>query len=200
MTNNGTPEKEVWVPNDAVRVKPPFFVSYKSMAIDAGRGDKQLATTEMVNKWCLLPTFIHVLLAHKTNRTLVDTANDANVTSMILYAMRHHVHNHGNTNLTSHPCMSVIYDLQRSNNLASGECNVIIAALYLTEIVNAALTTLHQDDEVDDNGKPTLAPRRARLLKATNEVSELLSSLNIYAHNPGLDKMIDELGKKIYIL
>ena len=92
--------------------------------------------------------------------------------------------------------MSVIYDLQRSNNLASGECNVIIAALYLTEIVNAALTTLHQDDEVDDDGKPTLAPRRARLLKATNEVSELLSSLNIYAHNPGLDKMIDELGKK----
>ena len=29
MTNNGTPEKEVWVADDAVRVKPTFFVSYK---------------------------------------------------------------------------------------------------------------------------------------------------------------------------
>ena len=32
---------------------------------------------------------------------------------------------------------------------------------------------------------------------AEKEVSELLSSLNIYAHHPGLDRMIDNLGKKL---
>ena len=91
----------------------------------------------------------------------------------------------------------MIYELPNTPNLASGECQVIPASLYLTEIVNAALTTLHHSDILDNNHQQTINPRRTRLKEAVNEVSELLSSLNIYAHHPGLDKMIDDLGKNI---
>ena len=51
--------------DDQVLLKPPFVVSYLSMAVDAGLGTKQRATAEMLNKWCLLPQFIHILMAHK---------------------------------------------------------------------------------------------------------------------------------------
>ncbi len=93
------------VSGSSVKLKPPFVNSWESMAINSGLGYKQRATTEMVNKWCLLPIFIHILLAHKTNKSLVDTASDPDITSLILYAMRHHVQNHGNINLSCHPCM-----------------------------------------------------------------------------------------------
>ena len=197
MVNNGTSTTDLFEADESVKVKPPFPISYESMAIDVGLGEKQRATTEMVNKWCLLPIFIHILLAHKTNKSLMDTASDPSVTSLILYAMRHHVHNHGNVNLSSHPCMHLIYELPRTRNLASGKCQVIPASIYLTEIVNAALTTLHHSDILDNNHQQTINPRRARLKEAVSEVSELLSLLNIYAHHPGLDKMIDNLGKNI---
>ena len=120
MVNNGTSPTDLWKADGSINVKPPFPIPYKSMAIDAGLGDKQRATTEMVNKWCLLPIFIHILLAHKTNKSLMDTASDPSVKILILYAMRHHVHNHGNVNLSSHPCMHLIYELPRTPNLASG--------------------------------------------------------------------------------
>ena len=166
MVNNGTSTTDVWETDGSINVKPPFSIPYKSMAIDEGLGEKQSATTEMVNKWCLLLIFIHILLAHKTNKSLMDTASDPSVTSLILYAMRHHVHNHGNVNLSSHPCMHLIYELPRTPNLASGECQVIPASLYLTEIVNSALTTLHNYDILDNNHQPTIDPRRERLNEA----------------------------------
>ena len=36
--------------DDQVSLKPPFLVSYESMATDAGLGKKQRATAEMLNK------------------------------------------------------------------------------------------------------------------------------------------------------
>ena len=96
MVNNRTK----WEGDESVKMKPPFPVSYKSMSIDAGLGPKQRASAEMVNKWCLLPWIFHVLWAHKTNKSLMDTAKDPVITSIILYTMRHHVHNFGNINLS----------------------------------------------------------------------------------------------------
>ncbi len=129
MVDSGTNRTDIWEADESVKLRPPFFISYESMAIDAGLGERQRATTEMVNKWCLLPIFIHILLAHKTNKSLVDTASDPNVTRTILYAIRHHVHNHGDINLSCHPSMLVIYEFPKILNLASGECQVIPALL-----------------------------------------------------------------------
>ena len=110
LDESGPDGEQIWVSDESVKLKPPYFISYETMAIDAGLGMQQRATAEMVNKWCLLPIFIHVLLAYKTNKSLVDTTRDPYVHRIILYVMRHHVHNHGNVNLPGHPCMTIVYE------------------------------------------------------------------------------------------
>ena len=185
--------------DEPVLIKPPFLVTYKSMAVHAGLGDRQRATTEILNKWCLLPRFIHLLLAHKKNISLLDAAKDDKVGMMVIYAMRHHVTNHGTQNLIPDACIS-LYGLNRDYNMAEGENNVITAALYMTEIVNAALTTItdNDGDEIDDDKLFKL--RKAQLEKQSSDVTMVFSTMNVYANNPGIDTMINQLGKNIYIL
>ena len=173
MVDNGKSTAEQWEAYQSVKVKPPFFISYESIVIDAGLGIKQHANTEMLIKWCLLPILIHILQAHKTNKSLVDTASDPDVTRLILYAMRHHVHNHGNINLSGHPCMWMIYELPNTPNLASGKCQVIPESLYLTELVNTTLTKLHHSDVLDNNHHPTNLAKFNEQSKAKMSVSNL---------------------------
>ena len=186
--------------NVEVSLKPPFVVSYESMAVDAGKGTNQRATAEMVNKWCLLPKIIHFLMAHKCSTSIVKTAKSAEVAGLVLYAMRHHVHNQGFSNIQGHACMPM-YGLHQTQCLATGHGQVILAALYLVEMVNATLTTI-QDNNQSLSDQPQgalLVLRREKLVKETAEISLLFSTMNIYANNPGIDRMIRELGK-IYIL
>ena len=174
------------------------------MAIYAGLGKKQRATAEMVNKWWLLPICIHILMADKCNVSVIETAKDPKVAALVIYAMRHHVHNHGFSNIGGHACMNM-YDLQANQCLGKGDTQIILAALCLTEITNATLTSIDDDYEnlsATEQGQSThpshqvlIALRREKLVKETKEVSLLLSAMNIYANCPGTDRMISELGK-----
>ena len=181
-----------------VSLKPPFVISYKTMSIDAGKGENQRATAEMVNKWYLLPKFIHLLIANKRNQSIKDASKEPVIARLALYAIRHHVHNYGFSNIRGHGCMFV-YDLPYTPLLVNDKTEVILVALYLTEIVNAALTTIHDDDKQDISEGELLTIRRNKLLKETRDISLLFSTMNHYANNPGNDRMINELGK-IYIL
>jgi len=189
--------------NVDVSLKPPFVVAYESMAVDAGKGSNQRATTEMVNKWCLLPKIIHLLMAHKSSTSIVETAKSAEVAGLVLYAMRHHVHNQGFSNIQGHACMPMYGQshVQCLATVASGPGQVILAALYLVEMVNASLTTIQDNEESLSNKShgDLLVLRREKLVKETAETSLLFSTMTIYANNPGIDRMIRELGK-IYIL
>ena len=189
--------------NGDVLLKPPFVVSYESMAVDAGKGTNQRATTEMVNKWCLLPKIIHLLMAQKSGTSIVETAKSAEVAGLVLYAMRHHVHNQGFSNIQGHACMPM-YGYSQAQCLAtvpSGPGQVILAALYLVEMVNAILTTIQDNEESLSNEShgDLLVVQRKKLVKETSELSLLLSTMTIYANNPGIHRIIRELGK-IYIL
>ena len=93
--------------DDQVSLKPPFVISYESMAVDAGLGTKQRATAEMLNKWCLLPPFIHSLMAHKCHVSIVEAAKDPKMALLVTHAMRHHVHNHGFSNIGGQSCMAM---------------------------------------------------------------------------------------------
>ena len=195
------------VPDEAgnvdVSLKPPFVVSYESMAVDAGKGTNQRATAEMVNKWCLLPKIIHLLMAHKSSTSIVETAKSAEVAGLVLYTMRHHVHNQGFSNIQGHACMPMYghHQTQCLATVASGPGQVILAALYLVEMVNATLTTIQDNDQSlsNESHEDLLVLRREKLVKETAEISLLFSTINIYANNPGIDRMIRELGK-MYIL
>ena len=100
-----------------------------------------------------------------------------------------------------------MYDLLFIQCLWKDETEIILAALCLTEIINATLTSIDDDYEnlsARKQGQSThpshqvlIALRREKLVKETKEVSLLLSTMNIYAHCPGIDRMISELGKKI---
>ena len=94
-----------------------------------------------------------------------------------------------------------MYGHQQTQCLATGLGQVILAALYLVEMVNATLTTIQDNDQSLSNEShgDLLVLRRQKLVKETAEISLLFSTLNIYANNPGIDRMIRELGK-IYIL
>ena len=90
-----------------------------------------------------------------------------------------------------------MYDLQFTQCLGKDQTQLILAALCLTEIINANLTTIHDDDKSlsDPSQEELTACRQKKLLKETTEVSLLLSTMNIYANCPGIDRMISELGK-----
>ena len=75
-----------------------------------------------------------------------------------------------------------------------------MAALYLTEIVNVALSTLHEFDPDRKSNTPLNKLRRNQLIQETGLITRLFSTLNIYANNPGIDTMINQLGKNIYNL
>ena len=100
----------------------------------------------MTNKWCLLPHFMHILLANKCNISLNETVKDPKVAWLVIYAIRHHVHNHGFSNIGNHVCMPM-YNLQFTSCLGKDQSQMILAALYLTEIINATLTTIHVQKE-----------------------------------------------------
>ena len=82
--------------------------------------------------------------------------------------------------------------------MAEGENNVIIAALYMTEIVNAALTTITDNDDQEREKEKLFDLRNAQLNKQISDVTMLFSTMNVYANNLGIDT--NQLGKNIYIL
>ena len=101
-------ERGKWVSGALIKVKPLFVLSWEFMGIDMGLGKHQHATAEMVNKWCMLPMFIHILMAHKMNKYLVDTVRETEVYRTVLFAMRHYVHNHSDVNFPGHPCITEV--------------------------------------------------------------------------------------------
>ena len=138
-------------------------------------------------------------MAHKKNISLVDAAKDEKGGMMVVYAMRHHVTNNGTSNLITDQC-APWYGVNREFNMAEGENNAIIAALYLTEIVNAALTTITDNDGEERKREKLFDLRNAQLKKQISDVTMLISTMDVYANSPGIDTMINQLGKNIYIL
>ena len=81
-----------------------------------------------------------------------------------------------------------------------GECQIIPALPHLTEIVNATLSSIHHYDMEVNEQSLLLEARKTRLKGVLNKAPELYSTLNHHAGHPGIEKMMDELGKIFYIL
>ncbi len=104
--------------------------------------------------------------------------------------MRHHVHEHASSNVQMHPCLSQVYNFSTNpTNIVARKFNFILAALFLTEIVNASLATTNLYNEKLDVFK-----HREVLRKGTDDISSLFSTMNSYACFPGLATIIETLG------
>lgn len=179
--------------DESVKLKPPFRVSWEAMAVHAARGKHQRATVEMVNKWMLVPKFMHVITAHKKHEFLIETPKNEVLHRQVLYAMRHHVHNHSASNLGAHPCMKMIYNFQTQPQcLPTSSHTVMHALLYLAEVVNAFLTDKALHDPLEN-----IENKKAYLSDNVKYVAALFSTLNQNAFYPGLDNMVVGLGKSL---
>ena len=175
-----------------IKLEPPFLVTWPAMAVDLGLGEKeQRVSAEMVNKWVILPLIMHVLFARQNNQTLEETAANVIVQNLVKYLMRHHVHNFGVQALLGHHIMSLGYDLNMTENLASPTSYVILpASIYISETINAALTN------VVITGSETLEQRRKRLKEETEMVVNIFYTMSSYSGYVGLPTILRSLGEK----
>ena len=177
--------------DSSMTLKPPYRVAWDDMAKYAALGERQRITVEMVNKWIVVPKFAHLLIAAQKNKPLVEVAKDEEVHRRLLYAMRHHVHNHSAANIAPHPCMTMIYNFPDSRNAClptSADHSVIHASLYLAEVVNAALT---------DKSLSNSQTKELVLEEVAKELGNKLSSLSHRAGTADVGKITKGLGEHL---
>lgn len=178
----------------------PILVTWKSIVIYTRLGKHRHATIEIVNKWCLLSKIIHIFEAHRSGKTFLEMAQDRRVCNIVLYAMRHHMHNFSTGNTVGHPCAATVHKLAISKQTSLATvCNVILAALYETKNVVLFLTTVATEgetfeDKTKDQKSDSLLELRKTLGDISNQISELFSTMNAYAEFPEIEKIIDTLG------
>ena len=172
------------------KIMPPFLVNFESMTRHASfpKGKRPI-NVAMVNKWCILPIIMHILCGASTRRNRQETMKDNTFIQLVKYIMRHHVIKFGVGNINELRVMQYGYDGLRDNaNLAAGSVSkVAMAALYITEIMNCALTKIDQHHKLEDKKK-----------KLKSEMSAISDFLSTLAHNSGYltaDKLVDLLGK-----
>ena len=170
--------------DQSVKLRPPFRVSWDAMAVYAALGMNQRATVEMVNKWVLFPKFMHIFTAHKTHQSLVATSRNQELLRIILYGVRHHIHNFSSANLGAHPCITQVYQFpQQPACLPVSDYAILHASLYLTDVVNAYLI-----DEILSAPLETIENKKAHLRKNAKFIAALFSTMQQNAHYPGLEK------------
>ena len=183
-----------WETDESVKLRPPYRVSWKSMAVHPALGRHQRATSEMVNKWVLVPKFMHIFTAHKTHTSLFETSRNKELERQVLYITRHHVHNHFASNLGAHPCIKIVYKFQvQPQCLPTSSYTIMHASLYLAKVVNAYLT----DETLHDPSK-SIESKKAYLRENAKDVATLFSTLNQNEYYPGLDEMIAGLGNVLF--
>ena len=183
-----------WETDESVKLRPPYRVSWESMAVHPVLGKNQRATTEMINKFMLVPPFMHIFTAHMTHTSLFEVSKNKDLLRQVLYTTRHHVHAHSTANLGAHACMKSVYLFQMVPFcLPTSDYTIIHAALFLADVVNAYMT----DATLHDQSK-TIETKKAYLRDNAKHVAAFLSTLNQNSSYPELDEMIGGLGNVLF--
>ena len=154
-------------------IRPPFLVTWKSMACDDFLGaGVQRVTSEMVNKWLFIPPIMHQLYAAQNNMQIEQASKTMTLHDIVLYTMRHHVHQFGMLNCRGQQCMWECYKIPMTVLITSGPNNIIGAALFIAETMNVALTGIH--------GKDTdgVEERQARLNAEASSLAKMYDTIS----------------------
>ena len=173
--------------DDDMKLKPPYVVGWDEMSVHPYLGEKLCATARMINTWMLGPKVAQIIFSADKNKSLNEIAEDEDVHKVLLYVMRHHVHNCSTRNLSSQACMQAIYKMTYKPCLATeSDDHVVFAMLYITEMANAALT----DKSLTD-------PERGResLERVGKEVADIITSFGHRAGYPHVRKITKALCK-----
>ena len=171
-------------------IRPPFLVSWKSMACDASLGTSvQRVTSEMVNKWLFLPPIMHHLYAAQNNMQIAEASKTKALHDIVRYTMRHHVHQFGMLNCKGQPCMLECYKIPYAEIITSGAPNIIGAALFVAETFNAALNGVQG---LDADG---VEVRQARLDAEASSLAKMYDTISSYSSYPSVAVCLESLGK-----
>ena len=160
-------------------IQPPFLVTWKSMACDTSLGASvQRVTSEMVNKWLFIPPLMHQLYAAQNNMQIEQALETKALHVIVLYTMRHHVHQFGMLNCRGQHCMSECYKIPYSPSITKGPNNIIGATLFIAETINVALTGIHGSD-IDNVGV-----RQDRLNAEASSLAKMYDTISSYSNYP----------------
>jgi hypothetical protein len=171
-------------------IRPPFLVTWKSMACDASLGaGVQRVTSEMVNKWLFIPPIIYQLYAAQNNMQLEQASETMALHDIVLYTMRHHVHQFGMLNCRGQHCMSECYKIQYSLYITTGTYNIICATLFIAETINVALIGIHGSDT------DSVGVRQDRLNAEASSLAKMYDTISSYSNYPSISVCLESLGK-----
>ena len=153
-----------------------------------GQGERRVTTT-VVNAWLFLPPIMHILFSHLQHQSLQQISDSKENINIILYTMRHHVHNFGMSNITGHHVMNLVYGMAFTENLANPQYCIILASLFITEAMNAATTQIEKGKGED------LPVLKARKKWALEKVEKVLYSTNKYSKYAPFPDVLEALGK-----
>ena len=171
-------------------IRPPFLVSWKSMACDASLDDGvQRVTSEMVNKWLFIPPIMHLLYAAQNNIQVEQASEALAFHDIVFYTMRHHVHQFGMINCRGQPCMWECYKIPMAQVITSGPTNIIGSSLFVAETMNVALTRIHGED------RDGVEERQARLNAEASSLAKMYDTISSYYDYPSISVCLESLGK-----
>ena len=171
-------------------IRPPFLVSWKSMACDASLdAGVQRVTSEMVNKWLFIPPIMHQLYAAQNNIQIEQASKTMALHDIVLYTMRHHVHQFGMLNCRGQPCMWECYKIPMASVITLGTTNIIGASLFVAEMMNVALTRIHGED------RDGVEERQARLNAEASSLAKMYDTISSYSNYPSISVCLESLGK-----
>ena len=171
-------------------IRPPFLVSWKSMACDASLdAGVQRVTSEMVNKWLFIPPIMHLLYAAQNNIQVEQASETLALHDIVFYTMRHHVHQFGMLNCRGQPCMSECYKIPMAAVITSAPHNIIGASLFVAETMNVALTGIHGEDT------DGVEERQTRLNAEASSLAKMYDTISSYSDYPSISVCLESLGK-----
>ena len=162
------------------------------MPVDAGiRQGTCHVTAEMVNKWLFLPPIMHIFFSRLQNQSLQQISDNKENINVVLYAMRHHIHNFGISNVTGHHVMNLVYGMAKTKNLAQPQYCIILSSLFAAEIMVAATICIVK---AKDEGFPD---RRNRLNQGFQNVQNVWYTTNKYSQYAPFLNVLEGLSKEI---
>ena len=171
-------------------IRPPFLVTWKSMACDASLGTGvQRVTSEMVNKWLFIPPIMHQLYAAQNNMKLEQETETMALHDIVLYTMRHHVHQFGMLNCRGQHCIVECYKILFSLSITTGTNHIIGATLFIAETIKVALTGIHGTDE------DSIVERQDRLNAEASSLAKMYDTISSYSNYPSISVCLESLGK-----
>ena len=108
---------------------------------------------------------------------------------IVLYTMRHHVHQFGMLNYRGQHCMFECYKIPCSPYITTGTNHIIGATLFIVETINVALTGIHGTDA------DSIVERQDRLNAEASSLAKMYDTISSYSNYSSISVCLESIDK-----